>query len=299
MNIKLYYNNVEIYKDVSICYLLHETNAEKSADSLTIRFNDVSGMWSDWSPEIGDQLRLKCDSDDSGIMYLHNISAENGIFTLRCLSMPPSEKVKKTRSWEGLSFKRLVSQIASEQKLSYKLYGVDDQIYKYLSQDNETNLEFLSRLCKYEGCAFTIYNKSIVVYSERYIESKEGEKLTVGKNGVFDYHKNPVEYTACTVRSGRIVGKYGSGNSYNASVPATSKGEAVRFAKGILRSINKNSLNGRITKSLHTQYSAGTVLRLQNEKASIWNQKVFLTKVRHDILMNRSDIYFRGILEGY
>lgn len=299
MNIKLFYNNVDIYNSVSVCYLVHEMHAEKLADSLTIRLNDTNGIWSDWKPAVGDKLRLQCDSDDTGVMYLTSVNAENGVFTLRSLSYPVTDKIKKSRNWDGLGFLKLIAQIASEQNLSYKCYGVQEQIYKSLSQNDETNLEFLARLCRYEGCAFTIYNNTIVVYDEAYIESQDAENLVIGENGVFRYSSDIEEYTACTVVNGKITGTYGTGTALKTFAPATSNGEAERFAKGILRNCNKDKITGRITKSLCTQYSAASILKLDTQKASFWNRKVFVTKVRHDFLMNRSDIYFRGLLEGY
>ena len=300
--IKLYYNNVEIYNDVPICGLIHEMHSEKLADSLTVRLNDVSGMWSNWNPVEGDQVRLQYQYADTGVMYVNSLSAENGIFAIRALSVPAVSKEKKSRSWEGLSFIRLISQIASEYGLSYKCYGVQERIYKYISQDNETNFEFLQRICEYESCAFTVYNKTIIVYDEIYMEGREGESIIVGENGMFNYHKNNNVYSACTVTNGKINGIFETGQGSSVLkkyAPATSRGEASRFATGLLRSANKNSLTGTFRKSLHTQYSPASTAVLETEKASMWNKKVFLTRVRHDYLMNSTDVYFRGILEGY
>jgi len=300
---KLYYNNVEIYKDVSMNYCVHEMNSETFADSLTVRFNDVSGMWSGWNPEQNDILRIKYDYADTGDMYIHTVVAENGIFMLRALSLPVGVREKKTRNWEGISFKRIVAKIAKENNLSYKLYGVTEQVYKFLTQDAETDFQFLEKLCEYESCSMMIYNKSIVVYSQPYVESRSGESLQVGDNGKFHYINNGNAYESCTVSNGKYTGSYSTGKSGAAlnivNIPAMSNGEAIRFAKGMLRKANKNALEGKITKSLQTQCAAGSVIELETSKASIFSRKVFISKIRNDYIRNQSDIFFRGCLEGY
>ncbi len=43
---KIIYNNVDIYKDISLNYAVHEMHAENEADSLVLRFNDSKGLWS-------------------------------------------------------------------------------------------------------------------------------------------------------------------------------------------------------------------------------------------------------------
>lgn len=300
-DIKLYYNNIDIYNEVSVCALVHEMHAEKRADSLTIRFNDVHNLWAGWKPERGDQIQLKYSDDDSGVMYVNELNAVNGLFTIRALSTYNVQKIKKTRSWEGISLIMLISQIASELGLSYKCYGITNQIYKYISQENETNFEFLERICMYESCSFNVYNKSIVVYSEPYIESSSSGTIKVGINGVFDYDISGYVATGCTVTNGKISGTYAVSDEkiILKNAPATSKGEAERFARGILRSCNKNAVKGRITKSLCTNFSAGSILNLTTPKASLWDRKIFITCIRHDFVMNRSDIYFRECLEGY
>ena len=55
----LYYNGVDIYRDVSVNYCVHEMFAEKQADTLVIRFNDTKGTWSKWQPAEGDTVQFK------------------------------------------------------------------------------------------------------------------------------------------------------------------------------------------------------------------------------------------------
>ena len=100
----LYYNGVDIYGDVSVNYCVHEMFAEKQADTLVIRFNDTKGTWSKWQPAEGDTVQFKEGASDTGKMFVHSMKPENGLFTIRAMSMPKSGKTKKSKSWEGVRF---------------------------------------------------------------------------------------------------------------------------------------------------------------------------------------------------
>ena len=80
---------------------------------------------------------------------------------------------------------------------------------------------------------------------------------------------------------------------------SNSNAEAARFAKGLLRNANKYGHTGQFSKALLTGYAAASLLQLKTEKASAWNGPVFVYKVRHDFVGNKSTLYFRDLLEGY
>lgn len=49
-----------------------------------------------------------------------------------------------------------------------------------------------------------------------------------------------------------------------------------------------------------TWYAAVSIVTLSTTKASAWNGKIFITKVRHDYVGNKTVLYFRKVrLEGY
>ena len=95
----LYYNGTDIYESVSVNYCVHEMYAEKQADTLVIRFNDPKGVWSKWAPADGDVIRFKESASDTGKMFIHSMKPENGLFTIRAMSMPKSGATKRSKSW--------------------------------------------------------------------------------------------------------------------------------------------------------------------------------------------------------
>lgn len=124
----LYYNGVDIYGDVSVNYCVHEMFAEKQADTLVIRFNDTKGTWSKWQPAEGDTVQFKEGASDTGKMFVHSMKPENGLFTIRAMSMPKSGKTKKSKSWEGVRFLQLANEFAGNHGLTFQNYGCTDQV---------------------------------------------------------------------------------------------------------------------------------------------------------------------------
>ena len=304
----LYYNGTDIYNDVSVNYCVHEMFAEKQADTLVIRFNDTKGIWSKWNPADGDVIRFTEGASDTGKMFIHSMKPENGLFTIRAMSMPKSGTTKKSKSWEGVRFLQLANEIAGNHGLTFENYGCEDQVYPYLKQENETDFALFSRLCTLEGCQMLIYDGKLLAYKEQYIESQTpAGTLEVDENGNFTYNDDRAGcYGSCEISSGSYSGKFEAPGATNTAVlrpdkaiPVTSNAEAARFAKGLLRNANKYGHTGQFSKALLTGYAAASLLKLSTKKASAWDGTVFVYKVRHDFVGNKSTLYFREPLEGY
>ena len=305
---KLFYNGTDIYNDVSVNYCVHEMHAERQADTLVIRFNDVKGVWSKWNPADGDEIRFMEGASDTGKMFIHSMKPENGLFTIRAMSMPKSGATKRSKSWEGVRFLQLAKEIAGNHGLTFKSYGCTDQLYPYLKQENETDFALFSRLCTLEGCQMLIYDGRLLAYNEQYIEGQTpAGTLTVDEGGNFSYQDNRAAcYASCEVASGSYSGTFKAPEATNTtvlrpdrSIPVTSNAEAARFAKGLLRNANKYGHTGQFSRSLLPGYAAASLLQLKTTKASAWDGTVFLYKVRHDFVGNKSTLYFRDLLEGY
>ena len=82
-------------------------------------------------------------------------------------------------------------------------------------------------------------------------------------------------------------------------IECVSNEEALRFARGILRDANKNAYTGNFRRQLTCDYAAGSVVEIENAKASKWNGRVFITRTRMDYVKGETKIFFRKPLEGY
>ena len=304
---KLIYQGVDIYPEVSINSCIHEIYAEKRSDTLKIRFNDTKGLWNKWNPMQGDVIEVVEGPARTGKMFVTSIKPENGLYTLRAMSMPLSGEVVKNRSWEAVRFLQLGEQIAQEHGLTFKSYGVTDQVYPYLSQNSQTDFEFLQTRCMLEGCALVIYDGNLIIYDELYLESQPpAGEIYVGPDGVFEYQDNSaMSYGSAEVVSGGFKGKFTvAGNTSRILRPreplkVTSDAEATRYAKALLRMANKYSYTGWIEDNLQLKYAAASVVRITTERQDLWNGPVFITHIRHDYVARKSKIFFRKPLEGY
>lgn len=320
-----FYNGTDIYNDVSVNYCVHEMFAEKQADTLVIRFNDTKGIWSKWQPAAGDTVRFKEGASDTGKMFIHSMKPENGLFTIRAMSMPKTGQIRKSKSWEGVRFLQLANEFAAGHGLDFKNYGCADQLYPYIKQENESDFALFSRLCTLEGCQMLIFDGALLAYNEQYIEGQQpAGSLEIDENGVFTYADDrEAMFGSCEVAGGSFSGKFvaDAANSVvlrpksimeasrtvtglpaskdRQALQCTSNAEAARFAKGLLRNANKYGRTGQFSKALMTGYAAASLVTLSTTKASMWDGTVFVYKVRHDFVGNKSTVYFRDLLEGY
>lgn len=306
--IKILYNGTDIYEKVSVNYLVHEMHAEKEADSLVVRFNDPKGQWSSWEPKTGDTIAVEYENDKTGEMFVSSIKPENGLFTIRAMSMPLGSKSRATKTWESIGFLALCEEIAGKHGLAVENYGVEDQTYEWVAQDDEEDMAFLQRLCIQEGCQMIVFDKKLIVYSEKYMETQEAVgDLDVGINGEFSYSDTrKLNYGKCEIHAGLVSGEATDSDGDpdrilrpSRPIRVNNAGEASRFASGMLRDRNKYGMTGRFVRSLMTEYAAASLLNLKTVKASGWDGKVFLTTVRHDIVKNKTTFLFRKVFLSY
>ena len=305
---KLYYEGVDIAGKISINRCEHETYAEKRSDQLLLRFNDAAGLWNFWKPARGEKVRLVDGADDTGVMYVTSIRPENGLFTLRAMSMPLSGENVNSRAWENVRLLQIGQAIAIKHGLKFKTYNVTDRMYPYIKQERQTDFEFLHRICQLEGCAMIIYDETLIIYDEHQMESKAtDDTITIGADGRFTYFDDSARsYGSAEIVSGAFKGSYSDKNANTdrilrpkSAIECASNSEAARFARGLLRAANKNAHTGHFRRTLTRGLAAASVINIKTEKASNWNGKIFITRTRHDFLTGETKIFFRKPLEGY
>lgn len=305
---KLYYEGVDIISKISINRCEHETFAERKSDQLLLRFNDAAGLWNSWKPVRGEKVRLVDSADDTGVMYVTSIRPENGLYTLRAMSMPLSGENVNSRSWEDVRLLQIGQDIADKHGMKFKAYKVTDRVYPYIKQDRQTDFEFLHRLCQLEGCAMLIFDNTLIIYDEHQMEAAAATTtIKIGADGCFTYFDDSAQsYGQAEIVSGSFRGTYSDANANTgrilrpkSAIECTSNTEATRFARGLLRAANKNARTGYFRRCLTQDIAAASVINIETEKASGWNGKIFVTRTRHDFLTGETKIFFRKPLEGY
>lgn len=305
--IRLFYEGVDISEDVAIKRCYHDMYAGGISDTLNITFFDGLNLWDRWSPKNGDEIKVEYGGISTGAMFVVSINSKNGLLSIIASSAPPSGFVRNNKAWQQVRFYQIIAEIAERNALSYELHGVDNHLYSYILQNNESDFSFLHRLTMQESCSFLVYNKKLVIYSEPFFESVTPQEiLPVPIDADYKYFDRSSElYGSCEVVSGRHNGRFDANNGVSrilrpqAVIGIGSNADAERFAKGILRAENKHCRSGYVKTQVLTGYSAASTLALQNDRAPSWNGAVFVDHIRNDYSKGNSKLFFRKPLEVY
>ena len=305
--IQLTYQGVDITDRVSINRCYHDMYAAGRSDELHLRVNDVDALWDSWAPAVGDEIKVDYGSIGTGTMFVASATPMNGVYDIVAQSAPASGFVIHNKAWQKVRFLQLFEEAAARHGLSFSSYGVTDVLYPYMSQNNESDFHFLHRIAQLEGCAFLVYDKRLILYSEAYMEGQEPtETLEVTVDGDYRYSDNRGRrYGSCVIECGLYSGKYAADNGSDkvlrpTNMPAvSSNAEAVRFAKNLLRAQNKECCGGFVRSRILPGYAAASTVELKNARAPSWDGAVFLYHIRNDYGAGQSKLFFRRPLEGY
>lgn len=241
----------------------------------------------------------------------------------------PKEPRARTKEWVQVRLSEIGSEVAAGLGLRYESYDIIDHFYGLLRQKGKTDLEFLSDLCHLEGYGMTIWNGKLVIYDEKSIESMDGEPVRIGDEGVYRFTVRPgIEYRSCKVEGVKCdkychthcrdcdlkkedlcpikncpcmtepeySGTFGSGDGMSVEMEVESDGQALRYARGILRNHNKKTWTGWYAKPLSGAFQAGAVIDLTVSKSKLLNGKYFIEKIKHDIANQRTVFHVRRCL---
>lgn len=305
--IQVTYQGVDITENISINRCYHDMYAAGCSDTLRLRVNDAQSIWDAWAPKNGDEIRVDYGTISTGVMFVTQAIPSNGFFDIFAQAAPKSGYDPRSKAWQNVRFLQLGADIAERNGLSFASYGVEDRLYPYILQNNEGDFEFLHHRAALEGCSFLVYDKTLILYSEAYMEAVEpSEALEITESVDFQYIDGRSKmYGSCTVTSGLYNGEFkvenGSSRVYRPIVPngVSSDAEADRFAKNLLRFANKGCCGGYIRANILPGYAAASTVMLSNVRAPSWDGAVFLDHIRNDYKRGESKIFFRRILEGY
>ena len=304
---KLTYNGVDITSAVSVRKCYHDMYAAGKSDTLNLRLNDASSLWDVWSPQAGDEIKVDYGNISTGTMFVTSTTPRNGEYAILAMSAPSSGFVPQNKAWQSIRLLQLGREIAERNGLAFDSYGVTDNLYSYVMQQNEGDLPFLHRLATQEGCAFIVYNKRLVMYSEAYMEAvPPSEVLSITNDVDYEYtDRSAAAYGSCVVSNGQYSGNFVA-DSQNSRVYQTqnvigtgSAADAERFAKGLLRAANKDCRSGYVRTPILSGYAAASTVELRSARAPSWDGAVFLDHIRNDYVTERAKVWFRKPLEGY
>lgn len=312
--IKISYNGNDISTDLAPYLKSFDFNdvMDGEADDISITLEDMAELWeSDWLPEKGDMLKASIilsdwleegDKElDMGRYEIDEIelSGPPHEVKIKAVSVPDNNTlrgIEKNRSWEKVKLSKICGDIAVEAGMEL-FYDVEkDPDLDRAEQTEESDLEFLLRLCKENGYALKISDNKIIVFDIVTYEAKD-PVATINREGSFliDYSitsKTREIYKACHVKYTNAKG--GKTIEYTFTPDADKKGktlevneqveniaEAERLAKKKLREKNSEEITISLSMLGSIELSAGSTVNLKGFHA--FDGKYIITRGSHSI----------------
>ncbi len=197
--VKILYEGKNISEDISafIISFNYTDNVRGKADEVEISLNDQQGLFSgSWYPDkkakISCEIQYKGKTLNCGTFYIGEISISGppDVVTWHATSVDPNSKLrtKNSKGYNKVSLLEIAKQIAGAHNLTVqddtgtiKKVKIDRK-----TQNNETDLYFLSRLAKDHGLAFNIKPPKLIFYSE-FALADTNAVVTIDKAKVTSY----------------------------------------------------------------------------------------------------------------
>ncbi|MVB11082.1 hypothetical protein CAFE_17840 [Caprobacter fermentans] len=267
---QIFYEGTEISADVELSDLKVTDSCGDQADGIDAVFANSENQWSGWKPRKGDTLNIIHDGYRSGSMWIDRIRQETGTIQIGAVSIPTGGKTKQTRAWEKVSLITIAAQLAKEYGMTVKFLSVPNEVYSRVDQMGRGDFGFLRERAALEGCSLKIQDSELYLFSDVWLEGQPSVKTI----DAADFLESPrfsdsagETYGSCSVSWGKTGAVYTDSGGIGPELsvtdyPVSSAGEALRFAKNLLRNANKKGVTGEISIPLDTTVSAGNVIEI-------------------------------------
>lgn len=326
------YQKTDISQDLAkyITGFSYTDEASDKADELTISLEDKEGLWhGDWLPKKGDKIQAS--------FYIENWSGKEnkqmlpcGSFTIDEFSLngPPDEvtlkgqsvpvtgtiKTPKTRAWKKVKLSQIVMDIASASGLKALYECPSDPSYEHVDQVKESDIAFLSKLCKKAGISLKVTDSQLVLFDEATYEAKAAELMLIkGTSNILDYNfdatTNDTAYGSCRVRykdpkTGKVIEHHykprdsNGGPVLEINEMVRTKEEARQLAMKRLRGKNKMETKVSFTIMGDIRFLAGVTVTIKGFR--VFDGKYIIQKASHSVVGGyTTDLELTKCLEGY
>lgn len=225
--VNLTFDGVDITTDAAMDLLsVSYTDTESETDDLEIRLQDRNGIWlRQWLTSISDTLGLTVSAEfvyyngrggsaslQTGNFEIDSVSASGGSsgssVTVRATSLPYGtaiRKTEKTKTWENYNLQSIAAEIASGGGLTLVYESSNIPEYELAEQDDETDVEFLERLCEAAGLTLKFSDEQMVIYDIADYEAADAVRTVTYQDGTYtdyEFETNEAEtaYTSVEIR---------------------------------------------------------------------------------------------------
>ncbi len=244
--------------------------ASGESDTVSLVVFNADLRWAnDWMPNKGDKMTIQIlyqnwQDENSQIIFDCgkfcvddlNFSGPELICTIQGVSVPEGNAFRSTiqnKTYKQITLKELATQISENYHLSLEYYG-DTIKLETIEQTNETDCNFLQKICTDYGMAIKVYSGKIIIYDKGIFEAREPIKTIYLKDMQrWDYNSTLVgTYTGATI-------KYTTGQ--NNQELECSVGDGLRIL----------NINEKVDNLADAQLKAYRKINTENEKAETMN----------------------------
>lgn len=349
VTVKLQYEQKDITQDLVPYLKDFSFNDVMSgeADDISITLHDIDELWmSDWFPEkgakltasivfynwneLGDEIEMKC-----GQFEIDEITCKNPPHevTIGAVSVPDESKLRgelKSRSWEKTTLKAVAEELAKGAGLEL-FYDTPETIdLDRVEQSDQSDLEFLMKVCKDNGLALKVSDKQVIIFDETKFEMEKVVATLIKGPMPTDLTEDQIKelgeiipyqgsyslksslkdiYWGCHVKHKSTKQK--SNIEYTFKDPHKTQGkilqvnqgcetqaEAERLAKKKLRENNKNEVTGSVSILGHIVLAASATINLKG--FGKFDGKYIISKCSHKVGGGYTQsLDIRRCLDGY
>jgi uncharacterized protein len=276
---KIVYEGKDITADIvgSVIDFTYEDKEAKASDTIELRVDDTDAKWRNaWYPKKGDKITASIGKGETlvecGTFKVDEIELDGppDTVTIRAIAATFTTKMrtKKSKAHEKQTLKQIAQSVAADNGLT--LQGEVENIkIERVTQNDETDLNFLRRIADDYGYAFSIRDTKLIFTSIYKLEDGKAvrtidrtelsryqlrDKSTkTYKSAKVSYH-NPVENKVVTYETEKATNK--DGVSYNTIGAADTlvikskvenKQQAEAKAKAALYKANSKQQEGTLT----------------------------------------------------
>lgn len=262
---------------------------------------DVTLYFNDWIPGSGAIQEYHC-----GNFTIDDITYSGGSGGHKCeikgISLPVSESFKTgkvSKVWEKVTVKQIAEEIKGKYGMSTLYYWAEEPIIEKIDQEEKSDSEFLSELCKQQGLCIKIYKKGLVIFDKKQYEAR-GTTATFSKESDLEewtWNSTLVgTYTGAKISYTQIDKKEKDKNKKTQVISITvgeeqrllilnekaeSKEEAERIAKAKVNEENEKAVTLEFTALGNANIVASCNIELKN--MGRLDGKYYVEKVSHEL----------------
>ncbi len=305
MNGKVVSNELSRYLET----LSYREALDGEADTLEVTLQDAGGLFrASWFPPRGATLEAivigEYEQMPLGRFYIDEI--ENSYPPSECkikaTSIPPASTVKaaeKWRSWESVTLSKIAGDIASGSDLKLYFEADYDPVLDRAEQSDESDLQFLHRLCKDNGLALKLNDQQLIIFDIEEYEKRDAvntyQRISARVKRFSARCTLNEVYSSCEVNfddggkelpftgisQGVMTMFGGATKTLKVNKRVKSIGEAQRLAKKKLKEKNRKETKINLTMLGDFTLRAGNTIELDD--FAIYNGKYLIQKATHTV----------------